>query len=350
MAVKSSLYIKQIIKKIRSQPGLSSSQIHELLKPPFALVTTKRYLGGLVNDSVLKKEGSHRSTVYILNPAYILFDPINMEDYFKDEVDDRAILEKYNFNLTNSILPTAQLFSHIELKQLNALQKQYTQNTSTLPPSLYKRELERLAIDLSWKSSQIEGNTYTLLETEQLIKESKEATGKKQEEAFMILNHKASLDFILNNPEYISPLTPFKLNEIHALLIKDLNIESGVRIRGVGITGTNYYPLANDFQINEELQNTCNLVNNAPTVFDKALLLLLLIAYIQPYNDGNKRTSRITSNAILIKEKYCPLSFRTLDPQDYKMAMLMFYEQNSIMAVKEIFINQYHFVVNNYFK
>ena len=133
MAAKSPVYRNQIIEKLRSHPGLSSSQVHALIKPPFALVTTKRYLGYLVNDRVIIKEGSHRSTVYVINPTYVLFDPIDIEDYFKNEVDDRAISDKYNFDLTSSLLPSAKLFTDTELKQLNALQKQYTYNTSTLP-------------------------------------------------------------------------------------------------------------------------------------------------------------------------------------------------------------------------
>jgi Fic family protein len=117
----------------------------------------------------------------------------------------------------------------------------------------------------------------------------------------------------------------------------------------VGISGTNYKPLDNEFQIREALQDMCDVINNKKNVFEKALLALLLISYIQPFSDGNKRTARIISNAILIQYHYCPLSFRTIDSIDYKKAMLIFYEQTNISPFKKIFINQFEFAVNTYF-
>jgi Fic family protein len=93
----------------------------------------------------------------------------------------------------------------------------------------------------------------------------------------------------------------------------------------------------------------CHLINSKQNVFEKALLALVLISYIQPFEDGNKRTARIISNAILMNGKYCPISFRTLDSLDYKKAMLVFYEQNNISAFKQIFIEQFDFAVNTYF-
>ena len=93
----------------------------------------------------------------------------------------------------------------------------------------------------------------------------------------------------------------------------------------------------------------CKLVNDQDNVFTKALLVLSLISYIQAFADGNKRTARIISNAVLISNHYCPISFRTIDSVEYKKAMLIFYEQNNITPFKEIFINQFEFAVNMYF-
>ena len=70
---------------------------------------------------------------------------------------------------------------------------------------------------------------------------------------------------------------------------------------------------------------------------------------IQAFSDGNKRVARIMANALLIANKHCPVSFRTVDAVDYKKAMLLFYEQNNISAFKQIFINQFKFAVENYF-
>ena len=209
--------------------------------------------------------------------------------------------------------------------------------------------MERLGIDLSWKSSQIEGNTYTLLETERLLRESKTAEGKTKEEAVMLLNHKDALSFILDNPDYLQELTVSHIEDIHQLLTKDLSIDKGLRRHRVGITGTNYHPLDNEFQIREAMRDACKLINSKYNIFEKALLTLLLLSYIQPFSDGNKRTARITSNAILIANDYCPLSFRSIDSIDYKKAMLIFYEQNNLYAFKQIFIEQFEFAVKEYF-
>ena len=139
------------------------------------------------------------------------------------------------------------------------------------------------------------------------------------------------------------------IEDIHALLTKELSVDKGLRHRRVGITGTQYHPLDNEFQIREAMRDTCALINSRENVFEKALLTLALLSYIQPFMDGNKRTARITSNALLIANGYCPLSFRTVDSIDYKKAMLVFYEQNNLYAFKQIFISQYEFAVREYF-
>jgi Fic family protein len=132
-------------------------------------------------------------------------------------------------------------------------------------------------------------------------------------------------------------------------LIKELNVETNIRHRRVGITGTNYKPLDNEFQIREAMQQVCDLINQRENVFEKALFALVLLSYIQAFTDGNKRVARLTGNALMLAYKYCPISFRTVSSVDYKKAMLLFYEQNNISAFKQIFINQFQFAVENYF-
>ena len=131
--------------------------------------------------------------------------------------------------------------------------------------------------------------------------------------------------------------------------MQDLNAERNIRKTRVGISGTNYKPPDNDFQIRDAMTLACKVINARANVFEKALLAILLLSYIQPFADGNKRTSRIVGNAILIANGYCPLSFRTVDSLKYKEAVLLFYEQNNISAFKKIFVEQYDFAVNTYF-
>ena len=309
----------------------------------------KRLLATAVLNKDISPSGAGKATKYSLTPKAHILMPISLDTYFAQGVDERQVQTGFNFALINEQLPQVTLFSEEELAHLNALQEEFLSHLSEMSEREYRREMERLGIDLSWKSSQIEGNTYSLLETERLLRESKTADGKTKEEAVMLLNHKDALRFVLDNPDYLKELTISHIEDIHTLLTKELSVDKGLRHRRVGITGTQYRPLDNEFQIREAMHDTCTLINSKQYVFEKALLALVLLSYIQPFMDGNKRTARITSNALLIAYGYCPLSFRTVDSIDYKKAMLLFYEQNNLSALKQIFINQYEFAVREYF-
>lgn len=311
--------------------------------------TLKRVIAAGIKAGDIVAEGKARATRYRLSPQAQLLMPLNLDTYFSLEVDERQVHSSYNFELINGLLTEIRLFSDKEQTHLDTLQDEFRQHVNELTDNEYRKEMERLGIDLSWKSSQIEGNTYTLLETERLLRESKTAEGKTKEEAVMLLNHKDALSFILDNPDYLQELTVSHIEDIHQLLTKDLSIDKGLRRHRVGITGTNYHPLDNEFQIREAMRDACKLINSKYNIFEKALLTLLLLSYIQPFSDGNKRTARITSNALLIANDYCPLSFRSIDSIDYKKAMLIFYEQNNLYAFKQIFIEQFEFAVKEYF-
>lgn len=311
--------------------------------------TLKRMLVKLVAESIVESTGQGKATRYSISPAYELIQPVDLQQYYKQEIDEREIRNGFNFHVITDLLPVYSVFTEAELAKLTLLQSRFSANVSQLSENEYKKELERLAIDLSWKSSQIEGNTYSLLETEKLLKEKETAAGKTKEEAVMLLNHKEAIDFIVEHPDYLDMLSIAKIEDIHSILLKELGVEKNLRRKRVGISGTNYRPLENEFQIIEALKSTCDLINKKENIFEKALLTLVLISYIQPFMDGNKRTARIVSNAILLHHHHCPLSFRTVDSLDYKKAMLLFYEQNNISAFKKIFIDQFEFAVNTYF-
>lgn len=339
----------QIIEFVKKVGESSSKEIFESIETSVSFATLKRSLALLASKNYLYIIGKGKSTKYLISPAYALIQPIDIENYYSKEIDEREIIEAFNFDVITEVLAKYNIFTKAESEKLEELQAKFQLNISVLSTSEYKKEFERLAIDLSWKSSQIEGNTYSLLETEKLLKEQETASGKTREEATMLLNHKKALDFILEHPDYLYPLTVSKIEDIHSILIKELDVAKNLRNKRVGISGTNYRPLDNEFQILEALKNACEVINNKESVFEKALIALVLISYIQPFMDGNKRTARIVSNAILINENYCPLSFRTVDSIDYKKSMLLFYEQNNIAAIKEIFISQFEFAVNTYF-
>lgn len=339
----------QILQFLHYSPSSSRVEIAAGLKEAPNERTLKRIIAELVQSGDIQVEGKGKATRYSLSAQAHLMMPLDIDTYFIKDVDERTVQESFNFELIREVLPKVDLFTEDERSRLETAQAEFSGNMRTLSELEYRKEMERLGVDLSWKSSQIEGNTYSLLETERLLKEKQTAQGKTKEEAVMLLNHKDALDFILDCPDYLKELSVRRLEDIHSILTKELGVGSGIRRRRVGITGTNYRPLDNEFQIREALEDTCRLVNSKEDVFEKALLTLVLLSYIQAFTDGNKRTARICSNAILIAWGYCPISFRTVDSVDYKKAMLLFYEQNNIAAFKKIFIEQYEFAVKNYF-
>lgn len=340
---------REILQYLHYHPQSSRDEIAKGTAFGGSDATIKRLIAAGVQNGDIVVEGKARATRYRLSPQAQLLTPLDLDTYFALDVDDRQVQTSFNFDLIREQLPAVKLFSDEENVHLQELQTEFHRHLNEMSDQEYRKEMERLGIDLSWKSSQIEGNTYSLLETERLLRDSKTAAGKTKEEAVMLLNHKDALRFILDNPDYLQTLSVGHIEDIHQLLTKELSVDRGIRHRRVGITGTNYHPLDDEFQIREAMHDTCDLINGKENVFEKALLALVLLSYILAFSDGNKRTARITSNAILIANGYCPLSFRSVDSIDYKKAMLVFYEQNNIYAFKQIFIDQFEFAVKEYF-
>ena len=165
----------------------------------------------------------------------------------------------------------------------------------------------------------------------------------------MILNHKKAFDFIYQDPKYFKTWTKNKLTELHFLLLEGLEVSSKPRENKVKITGSNFEPLDNQWQIEEALTKFMDLINtSSKSTLDKALLCLAILSYIQIFEDGNKRTSRLAANASLLANGYCPLSFRSIDEDEYKKAVLLFYEQNNLNYLKKLFIEQFEYACENY--
>jgi Fic family protein len=141
-----------------------------------------------------------------------------------------------------------------------------------------------------------------------------------------------------------------KISQLHEVLTNDLSIATGVREQPVGITGTVYKPLDNKWQILEALEKMSEAINVSSYPLEKALIASAMISYIQPFADGNKRTGRMLTNAILLADDFYPLSYRSIDEDTYKKALILFYEQGSLYSLKEIFINQYKFALDTYFQ
>lgn len=339
----------RILLLLLEKGALGSSAIHAELEKngvSVALVTVKRALAELVAEGYLVPQGAGRSTAYDITVQGRVLAPVDAHQYCAVEPDRRFGMSTYQFDLF-ARLPDA-LFSADELELLRGATEEYHQRTRDLPQTIQKKELERLIIELSWKSSKIEGNTYSLLDTEKLILENREAPGHSKDEARMILNHKDAFTFLHANAELFTGINRANLEKLHALLVKDLGVGAGFRSRPVGILGSKYRPLDNAHQIGEAVASLSRAIDTTDTPYGKALLALLGISYMQPFEDGNKRTSRLMGNALLLAHGCAPLSYRSVDENAYREAVLVFYELNSLVPFKKIFIEQYDFAAKNY--
>lgn len=307
-----------------------------------------RDLGALLLLNMIRKKGKGRSVIYeasYRNPLVRYVDPLH---YFVSGPDERQGV-KQSFDL-DVFAHLGDIIARGDLTRLGRAQQNYVTRIKKIPPAILRRERERHTIEFSWKSSQIEGNTYDLIETETLIKDSLEAIGHPREEAIMILNQKKALDYIsARNGSFRTP-TLHQIRSIHDVATKDLKVRRGFRQRPVGITGTRYRPLDNEHQIQEAMEKLVRTLKGIKDPFSRALAAILMISYTQPFEDGNKRTGRLVGNAILASEGCCMLSYRSVAVRNYKEALMLFYEQNSALMFKELFVEQFLFACDTYFR
>ena len=346
MLTKRQTYIQNLI---QSHDGLSVPEILAFLEnsefEKISRITLIRDLNALIESSLIKRSEKARATRYFSissNPLLRIFD---VGEYFKTE-NRNSGYQTFNFDIFDKLLG---LFSESEILELENINRKFRLNINQFSETAIQKEIERITVEFSWKSSQLEGNTYSLLDTERLIKDRVSAKGHSVAESTMILNHKEAMDFIFQNRTEFKRLNMAEVEEIHKTITKDLGVNFGLRKIPVGVIGTDYKPLDNQFQIKGVLERLCERINNLSFPVEKAMALIAMVSYIQPFEDGNKRTSRVLGNAILMAHDFCPLSYRSVDEVEYKKAMILFYEQNSIAYFKEIFITQFKNAVEKYF-
>lgn len=254
----------------------------------------------------------------------------NLNDFFQKEVDQRnPDFPKFDEIIFEKLTESNFLNSAEEL-EIKSLTDEYQKNIKHLSEGILKKEYERLIIDLSWKSAQMEGNTYSLLETEALLSRQEIVGGHSFIETQMILNHKEAFKFIFHYRQKFKQLTIDKIENLHRTLVHSLNVRYGI-----GTIKT--------------LETLTAKLNNIQAPMIKAIFAISVLSYIQPFEDGNKRTARLLGNAILLSNNYCPLSYRNINEIDYKKALLIFYENQNIKPLKELILAQYRFAVENYF-
>lgn len=207
-----------------------------------------------------------------------------------------------------------------------------------------KQVLDRLLIDLSWASSRLEGNTYSLLDTERLVAFGEIADGKDALETQMILNHKAAIQYLVEGEQSAGVDRPTIL-ALHALLSDSLMPDpmtcGRLRQRRVGIGGSVFRPLAFPQSIDELFGIVLGMAAEIMDPFEQAFFLMVHLPYLQPFEDVNKRVSRLAANIPLIKANLCPLTFIDVPQRAYVDAMLGVYELNRIELLRDVFVWAY---------
>jgi fido (protein-threonine AMPylation protein) len=213
-----------------------------------------------------------------------------------------------------------------------------------LPPGTYLRQVfNRLLIDLSWNSSRLEGNTYSLLETEQLLELGRNAKGKDLREAQMILNHKGAIELLVEASSEIG-LNRFTVCNLHALLAQDLldpQVCGRVRSKPVGITGTVFLPLSGPQVLDECFDQVLHTAAAIEDIFEQAFFVMVHLPYLQPFEDVNKRVSRLAANIPLVRANVCPLSFVDVPQLDYTHGILGVYELRRVELLRDVFVWAY---------
>ena len=203
-----------------------------------------------------------------------------------------------------------------------------------------RKIIQRLVIDLSWNSSRLEGNTYSLLETERLLQEGEPAEGKAAEERQMILNHKAAIDLLADQAEEIG-FNRYTICNLHAVLSDNLLGDPGAggRLRQIGVTigGSTFEPLNNPRVLEECFDLVLQKAAAVADPIEQAFFVMVHFPYLQPFQDVNKRTSRLAANIPLVRANLCPLSFIDVPREDYLEATLAVYELNRVEYLRDVF-------------
>ncbi|OAI47954.1 hypothetical protein AYO45_05445 [Gammaproteobacteria bacterium SCGC AG-212-F23] len=324
---------------------ISLSEILQLLGAGYSERSVRRWLAEMVSMGLVIAKGKKRSTCYqaitAISEKQISFNDKKALNYINQPLFERSPVT-YNAKWLDTYLPNKTAYLTKELKL--QLHHAGDQNKNRLPAGTYARQIyNRLLIDLSYNSSRLEGNTYSLLDTERLILEGAEVPGKLDEEKIMILNHKEAIAYLVNNAQKIQ--SNFNtICTLHYLLADGLvptQYAGKVRDYGMRISGSTYIPWENPEKLNKQLEKISQKAALIKDPFEQSFFLLVHISYLQAFSDVNKRTSRLSANIPLIKNNMVPLSFNDISKSDYQSAMIAIYELNDVHMLVELYAHSY---------
>lgn len=296
--------------------------------------SVQRALATLAGMGLLAKHGTGNAPTYSVNYPNLL--SADVPDKLLDDEDRPE--SRFNYELVGWLKSTPVGAVGDKLVHGLGMVGQYTTGEKKgAPPAMTAKELEYLTVELSWKSSALEGNTYSLLDTQILLLEGVKAKNKTEFETQMILNHKAAIAFIVEHGELFRDEIVFStVEELHKTIGYNLGIGVGIRKRSVRISASNYLPPANPHLLREYIDDVLAVINRTPDPVLKGLFALALVPYLQAFEDGNKRTGRLLANAILIHAVGQGFSLRKVSARQLAVAYLVFYEFGSMRGLARI--------------
>lgn len=306
----------------------------------FAQRSVRRWLDEWVAEQKVEKTGQKRATQYRAIAEEKMSFGANayaaVAQVKKPLMQRRPV--SYNTHWIDNYQPNHTFY--LTQEQRNTLKTVGKPESNAIVAGTYARKIyDHLLIDLSYNSSRLEGNTYTLGETEKLIMEGIEGIGKLDVEKVMILNHKDAIRYLVDNATHLI-INNETVCTIHYLLSEGLVLSKyagKMRDHSVRIGQSTYIPIDQSTRLEKQLMHICSIANNIEDPHEQSFFLLAHIAYLQAFTDVNKRTARLSANIPLIKNNLYPISFSKIDKDDYISAMLAIYELNDVSALAELY-------------
>ena len=353
--------ITAIITAVERYPsGASRETIAEALPRKLAPRTLQFWLKNLVESGRLTSQGVKRAVKYHLPAAAAAPGATSSEPpeaagvvpvsgaggaiqlYLSKPVEARKPVG-YNHKFLDSYRPNVRFY--LSEKERERLREMGTRHSEAEAAGTYAKQiLTRLLIDLSWNSSRLEGNTYSLLDTKRLIEFGEEAPGRDRLEAQMIMNHKEAIEFLVNAADEIG-FNRYTILNLHGILanslLPDENAAGRLRHIAVGIAGSTFEPLAVPPQIEEYFDQILATAAAIEDPYEQSFFVMAQLPYLQPFDDVNKRVSRLAANNPFIKRNLSPLSFAGVPRKLYNEATLGVYELNDVALLKDVFLWAY---------
>lgn len=330
------------------------------IHPDIARRSAQRQVARLVEDGLVVARGDGRGRRYFgagapseanahtndgdVFPAFIPVsaDSQDILSYINLPVEARKPVG-YQLDFLNSYQPNKTWYLSESLRR--QLHKMGKTTDSQEPAGTYSRAiLNRLLIDLSWASSHLEGNTYSRLDTRELIEHGRSAQGKAALETQMILNHKSAIELLVENID-TAEFNHYTLMNIHSALSENLlpnpADEGRIRQHAVDIGKSVYRPLSVPAQIEDALKLVLNKASQISDAFEQSFFMMVHLPYLQPFADINKRTSRLAANLPLFRANLCPLTFLDVPEQAYSRATLGVYEMARLELLRDLYVWAY---------